>query len=49
MLEIANSAVIIRSQTHDAPALCRKDNLYVSNFYGPEGWAESVSLWLKNF
>lgn len=49
MLEIANSAVIIKSQTHDTPALNRQDNLYVSNFYGPEGWAESVSLWLKNF
>ena len=49
MLEIANSAVIIKSQTHDTPALNRQDNLYVSKFYGPEGWAESVSLWLKNF
>mgnify|MGYP006878248456 CR=1 FL=1 len=49
MLEIANSAVVIRSQTHDAPALSRQDNLYVSNLYGPEGWAESVALWLKNF
>ena len=49
MLEIANSAVIIKSQTHDTPALNRQDNLYVSNFYGPEGWAESVSLSLKNF
>jgi hypothetical protein len=41
--------VVIRSKTHDAPALGRQDNLYVSNLYGPEGWAESVSLWLKNF
>jgi mannosyl-3-phosphoglycerate phosphatase family protein len=49
MLEIADSAVIIRSQTHDTPALSRQDNLYVSNLYGPEGWAESVALWLKNF
>jgi mannosyl-3-phosphoglycerate phosphatase family protein len=49
MLEIASSAVVIRSQTHGAPTLSRQDNLYVSNLYGPEGWAESVSLWLKNF
>ena len=49
MLEIASSAVVIKSKTHDAPALNRQDNLYVSNLYGPEGWAESVSLWLKNF
>jgi mannosyl-3-phosphoglycerate phosphatase family protein len=49
MLEIADSAVVIRSKDHDAPALGRQDNLYVSNLYGPEGWAESVSLWLKKF
>ena len=49
MLEVAESAVVIRSKDHDAPALGRQDNLYVSNLYGPEGWAESVSLWLKNF
>jgi mannosyl-3-phosphoglycerate phosphatase len=49
MLEIANSAVVIRSQAHSAPTLSRQDNIYVSNLYGPEGWAESVSLWLKNF
>tara|TARA_E500000178_G_scaffold269618_1_gene267491 strand:+ start:11609 stop:12460 length:852 start_codon:yes stop_codon:yes gene_type:complete len=49
MLEVASSAIIIRSKTHPAPTLTRKSDLLTSNAYGPEGWAETVSLWLKNF
>lgn len=49
MLDAANTAIIIRSQTHSAPVLTRAGNLLTSSAYGPEGWAETVSLWLKNF
>jgi mannosyl-3-phosphoglycerate phosphatase family protein len=49
MLEVATSAIIIRSKTHLPPTLNRSNNLIISRDYGPQGWAESVSFWLKNF
>lgn len=49
MLEAATSAIIIRSKTHLPPTLNRNNNLIVSRDFGPQGWAESVSFWLKNF
>lgn len=48
MLEAATSAIIIRSKTHMPPTLNRKNNLLISSDFGPQGWAESVSFWLKN-
>ena len=49
MLEAASSAIIIRSETHSAPILTRNKNLQISDAFGPEGWAETVSNWLTNF
>ena len=49
MLEAATSAIIIRSKTHPAPSLSREHNLIKSTAYGPDGWAQSVSLWYTNF
>ena len=49
MLEIATSAIIIRSKTHSPPTLNRNNNLIISRDFGPQGWAESVSFWLNNF
>ncbi len=48
MLEVATSAIIIRSKTHLPPTLNRNNNLIISRDFGPKGWAESVSFWLKN-
>lgn len=48
MLEIADSALIIKSQNHPAPRLQRTDNLYMSTATGPQGWAEGVTAWLTN-
>lgn len=48
MLEVATSAIIIRSKTHLPPTLNRSNNLIISRDFGPQGWAESVSFWLKN-
>lgn len=48
MLEVATSAIIIRSKTHLPPTLNRSNNLIISRYFGPQGWAESVSFWLKN-
>lgn len=49
MLEVASSAIIIRSRTHPAPTLTRKSDLLISHAYGPEGWTETVSSWFKKF
>ena len=49
MLEAATSAIIIRSKTHPAPCLSREHNLIKSTAYGPDGWAQGVSLWYTNF
>lgn len=48
MLEAANSALIIRSPSHQMPSLERTENLYRSEANGPNGWVEGVSAWLKN-
>ena len=49
MLEAATSAIIIRSKTHPAPSLSREHDLIKSTAYGPDGWAQGVSLWYTNF
>ena len=49
MLEAASSAIIIRSKTHSVPILTRNKNLQISDSFGPEGWTDTVSLWLSNF
>lgn len=46
MLEVAGSAVLVRSPEHDYPELRRSSGVMRSLAYGPEGWAEGVSRWL---
>ena len=48
MLEAANSALIIRSPSHQMPSLERTKNLYRSKATGPNGWVEGVYAWLEN-
>jgi len=47
MLEVAGSAVLVRSPVHDYPTLARSRGVIYSDHYGPEGWAEGVSAWLQ--
>lgn len=48
MLEAADSALIIRSPSHQMPSLERTKNLYRSKATGPNGWVEGVYAWLEN-
>ena len=43
MLEQANIALIIRSPAHKPPELKRNNNTYISEQFGPDGWAQGVS------
>ncbi len=43
MLEEADYALLIRSPVHGLPDIDRTDNLTVSTFFGPKGWAEGVN------
>ncbi|WP_417508579.1 HAD-IIB family hydrolase [Methylophaga sp.] len=43
MLEQADYALLIRSPVHGLPDIDRTDNLTVSTFFGPKGWAEGVT------
>ena len=47
MLEAAMEAVLIRSPGHKFPTVNRADGLYKSKTFGPRGWTEEVSSWLK--
>ena len=47
MLEVAMEAVLIRSPSHKFPKVNRADGLYKSKKFGPRGWTEEVSFWLK--
>jgi len=49
MLDAATTAIIIHSKKHPAPKVTRSSNLILSSACGPEGWNESVALWLTNF
>ena len=46
MLEVAETALLVRSPAHDFPALKRTDGVIYSREFGPAGWAEGVSHWL---
>ena len=47
MLEQSGYALLIRSRHHPFPPVQRdKESTIYSERYGPEGWAEGVSLWL---
>lgn len=47
MLEVAETALLVRSPVHDFPALTRQEGVLRSTGYGPAGWAEGVELWLQ--
>ncbi len=47
MLEVAETALVIRSPAHDAPLLQRSEGLIYSEQFGPAGWAEGVANWLR--
>lgn len=42
MLDIADYALIIRSPTHDIPSVSRVHNTYISESFGPLGWAQGI-------
>lgn len=42
MLEAADIAVQVRSQTHDFPTLYRQLNVIKTQLYGPEGWSVAI-------
>ena len=47
MLEVAETALLIRSRAHDFPTLDRDAGVIFSENYGPAGWAEGVARWLQ--
>ena len=48
MLEVAETALVIRSPVHDAPELQRSDRVMYSKEFGPAGWAKGVTDWLHH-
>jgi mannosyl-3-phosphoglycerate phosphatase family protein len=48
MLEAADHAVLIRSPVHSAPDITHP-NIYKTEAFGPEGWAESLARLSKPF
>lgn len=49
MLEVADSALVIKSNNHQPPALSREANTLISKHIGPQGWAEGVASWLQSY
>lgn len=47
MLEVAERAVVIRSPAHQPPRLQRKENVFFTHAFGPEGWVEGISHFLE--
>ncbi|MFK8021546.1 MAG: HAD-IIB family hydrolase [Pseudomonadales bacterium] len=47
MLEVSDSAILIRSPVHDLPLLGRRSELYISDKPGPEGWRVTLQNTLK--
>lgn len=47
MLEVAGTALLIRSPKHPFPSLDRTEAVMRSEAFGPAGWAEGVMNWLK--
>lgn len=49
MLEVAETALVVRSTMHDFPPLERREGVFHSRSYGPAGWAEGVAQWLHRY
>jgi predicted mannosyl-3-phosphoglycerate phosphatase (HAD superfamily) len=47
MLEVADTALLIRSPVHEFPELARSQGVLRSRLPGPEGWNEGVMTWLQ--
>ena len=47
MLEVADTALLIRSPVHEFPELARSRGVLRSRLPGPEGWNEGVMTWLQ--
>ena len=47
MLEAADHALLIRSPSHAPPRLDRKDNVLLTEHFGPEGWNEGMRKLLQ--
>lgn len=47
MLEVAETALLVRSPAHDFPPLERCEGIIHSRDFGPAGWAEGVEQWLS--
>ena len=47
MLEVAQTALLVRSPVHDFPPLARSSGVIHSTACGPSGWAEGVAHWLE--
>ncbi len=47
MLEVADTALLIRSPKHSFPSLVRTGSVLRSEAFGPAGWAEGVAKWLN--
>ncbi|MFT6050855.1 MAG: mannosyl-3-phosphoglycerate phosphatase [Halioglobus sp.] len=48
MLEVAETALLVRSPVHDYPQLSRSDGVLISKDFGPTGWGEGVARWLQH-
>ena len=47
MLEVVETALLVRSPAHDFPPLQRHQGIIRSRDFGPAGWAEGVAQWLS--
>ena len=43
MLEVADSAIQVRSPAHDFPEIKQKDSIYQTQQMGPQGWVEGIN------
>ncbi len=48
MLSKADIAVVVRSPAHPPPKVPDRNDVWLTEHYGPEGWAEAVSKVLKD-
>lgn len=49
MLEVADTAVLVRSPERDYPVLNRTAGVIRTRGYGPVGWAEGITRWLRTW
>lgn len=47
MLSQADVPVVIRSPVHTPPKVPNRSDAWLTEGYGPEGWAQAINLWLS--